>query len=296
MRNAGRALSVVVMMLAVTQGTIAAAADTGEWAGTWLSEAEGITIETTLMPDGRFRSEYMAGIRVLGITSGRWELQGQAIRWTYDEGPQGGLPANDVNSIVLKTAERFIVRELNGSDSVYYRKGTFDSLAPADLPVAVGTGWVLKDRLGEFAIRISAREVVGGHDCYRVDWIQGPQTYQSEYWFMDSEGIRVAGRRALGVKMEYSTPYLLLKRVLTRGDTWDASMTVQGNELKVTVSVGQRSEVITGAGAFQAVPVTLQNDSMRYVRWYAKDVGLVREDVLVGGEVLNTKTLERRIE
>ena len=62
------------------------------------------------------------------------------------------------------------------------------------------------------------------------------------------------------------------------------------------VSVGQRGEVVTAAGTFQAVPVTLQSDALHYVRWYTKDVGLVREDVLVGGQLHNTKTLQRRLE
>ena len=76
----------------------------------------------------------------------------------------------------------------------------------------------------------------------------------------------------LGVKAAFATPYLLIKRVLTPGDEWDASMTVRGREVRATVSVGQRGEVVTAAGTFQAVPVTLQSDALHYVRWYTKDV------------------------
>jgi hypothetical protein len=283
------------MIVALAQGFIALAADTEGWVGTWLSEAEGVTNVTTLMPDGRFRTEHLAGIQVVGVTSGRWELRSKAIRWSYDA-PQSALPVDDVNAVVLKAPDRFVVRELSGSESSFFLKGTVDPKAPPDLPVAVGAGWVLKDELGEFAIRVTARETVGGRDCYRVDWIQGGRAYQSEYWFMDSEGIRVAGRRVLGVQAEFATPYLLVKRVLTPGDEWDASITVRGREVRATVSVGQRGEVVTAAGTFQAVPVTLQSDALHYVRWYTKDVGLVREDVLVGGQLHNTKTLQRRLE
>jgi hypothetical protein len=282
------------MIVSFSQGGIAATADTGGWVGTWFSEAEGVTNATTLMADGRFRTEHMAGIRVLGVTSGRWELRGDSIRWSYDA-PQATGPGDDVNPIVFKGPDRFIVREVNGSSSSFFLKGTVDANAPPDLPVAIGAGWVLKDDLGEFAIRVTAREIVGGHDCYRVDWIQGDGAYQSEFWFMDSDGIRVAGRRVLEVRTEFSTPDLLVKHLLTRGDQWDASMSTRGREVKATVSVGQRGEVVTPAGTFQAVPVTLQSEALHYVRWYAKDVGLVREDVLVGGQVHNTKTLMRRL-
>ena len=175
------------MLVALAQASTAASVDTEGWVGTWLSEAEGVANVTTLMADGRFRTEHLAGIQVLGVTSGRWELRGNAIRWSYDA-PQSELPADDVNPVVLKTPDRFVVQEVNGSESSFFLKGTVDPKAPPDLPVAVGAGWVLKDELGEFAIRVTARETVGGHDCYRVDWIQGGRAYQSEYWFIDSEG------------------------------------------------------------------------------------------------------------
>lgn len=289
-RHALQAGSVVAVL---ALGASPLRADTGGWEGTWISEAEGATNVTTLMADGRFRTEHLAGIQVLGVTTGRWELQGNAVRWSY-EAAKGA--ADDVNTVVLKAPERFILREVDGSESTFFLTGTVDPKSPPHVPVAVGEGWVLKDALGEFAIRVTARETVTGHDCYRVDWIQGDRAYQSEYWFLDADGIRVAGRRVLGVKMEFTTPYLLVKRVLTAADRWDASMSVLGRETKATVSVGALAEVSTNAGTFRAVPVTLQSDAMHYVRWYAQDIGLVREDVMLGDKVHNTKILQRRLE
>ncbi len=290
-RDLGRTL-VVSVFAAVASG---AAENAGGWVGTWISEAAGVTNVTMLTADGRFRTEHLAGLGVRGVTSGRWELRETAVLWTYDT-PQAGLPAEDVNPIVRKTRDRFVLRELDGSESTFFLKGVRDPKAPAYLPVAVGAGWVLKDELGEFAIRVSARESVGGHDCYRVDWIQGAVAYQSEYWFADEDGIRVAGKRMLGTKLEFAAPYLLVKRVLTPGDAWKASVTVGGREVGVAISVGQRAEVVTPAGTFQALPVTLESELFDYVRWYAEDVGLVREDSLVAGYVQNTKTLQRRLE
>jgi hypothetical protein len=84
--------------------------------------------------------------------------------------------------------------------------------------------------------------------------------------------------------------------VLTAGDAWKASVTVGGREVAVAISVGQHAKVVTPAGTFQALPVTLQSELFDYVRWYAADVGLVREDSLVAGHVQSTKTLQRRIE
>jgi hypothetical protein len=237
----------------------------------------------------------MLGTRVAATTIGRWELRGNAIRWSYDA-PERANREDEVNPIVLKARDRFILRELDGSEAAFFLKGAVDPEAPPDLPVGVGAGWVMKDELGEFTIRVTARETVGTHDCYRVDWLQGASEYQSEYWFMDSEGVRVAGRRVLGVRLEFQKPYLLVKRALKQGDTWDASLTVQGKEMKASISVGRPGEVLTPTGRFRAVPVTLESDELHYARWYAKDVGLVREDVFVGGYLHNTKTLQRRLE
>ncbi len=286
------ALLVGGMVAVLTLDTIPSRADTGGWVGTWLSEAEGVTNVTTLMADGGFRTEHLAGIQVLGLTTGRWEFRGNAVRWSYD----AAKGSDDVNPVIHKAPDRFTLREVDGSESAFFLKGTVDPKSPPHVPVAVGTGWVLKDALGEFAIRVTARETVTGRDCYRVDWIQGDRAYQSEYWFLDGDGIRVAGRRVLGVKTEFTVPYLLVKRVLTPGDTWDASMSVQGREMKVTVAVGAVSEVSTIAGGFRAVPITLSSNAMHYVRWYAQGVGLVREDVLLGGKVHNSKILQRRLE
>jgi len=292
-RTALQALLATLFLFAPAQRSAASEAELGEWAGTWHSLAGEVLNVTTLLADGRFRTEHLAGNRVAGATSGRWELRSGSISWSYD-GP-GGI-ADDVNPIVLKAADRFVLRELDGSESAFFRKGVVDPNSPPRLPVAVGAGWVLRDELGEFTIRVTTRETVGELDCYRVDWVQGPLAYQSEYWFVDAEGVHVAGRRQLGKRLVFARPYLLLKRALEPGDQWRAPVAVEGRELEATVSVGEPAELVTPAGSFRAVPVTLESDVLHYRRWYAENVGLVREDTYVLGELHNTKTLQRRLE
>lgn len=294
MKRSNRALLLAAMIVAGTDRAIGAVEDTEAWVGTWFSESHGdVATVTTLMADGSFRTEYLFGIRVVQVLDGKWELRDDAFQWSYED---SGRPVEDVNAIVLKKSDRFTLREQDGSESSFFRKGIVDPMSPPELPVAVGAGWVMKDELGEFTIRVTLRQTIGGHDCYRVDWIQSASEYQSEFWFMDSEGIHVAGRRVFGTMIEFQKPYLLVKRGLTPGDEWDASLIAEGKEVKGTISVGQGSEIETASGTFHAVPVTLESDEVHYIRWYAKDVGLVREDVLVGGDVHNTKTLQRRLE
>ena len=192
--------------------------------------------------------------------------------------------------------DRFTLRETDGSPSTFFRKGV-DPLAPEYLPVAAGTGWVLEDEGGEVGIRVSVRETFAGQDCYRVEWITGPTTYQSEDRSLREDGIWVVGRKVLGRELVFERPYLLLKRTLRVGDKWAATLTVGQRSENVEVSVGPEEEITAPAGKFQAIRVTLQGRVLAYRRWYARGVGLVREEPVLGeaaaGERVNLKSLKR---
>lgn len=289
--------AVALVTLGGLQGGADPAAETPRFVGTWVSEGGGFTNVTTLHADGRFRTERLAGIRPVETFAGRWQVRGNAIAWSYGDAVKDPTQPEDVNPIVSEAADRFTLRELDGSESTFFRKGLPEPNSPRYLPIAIGTGWVLEDELGEFVIRVTTRERVAGRDCYRADWIQGDRPYQSEYWIVGEEGIRVAGRRVFGLTLvEFPSPYLLLKQALIPGDKWDASMTVAERPHQVTISVGAEEAVSTPAGLFQAVPVTLRGPAMHYVHWYAQGVGLVREDFVLEDRRVNTKTLNRRLE
>jgi hypothetical protein len=123
----------------------------------------------------------------------------------------------------------------------------------------------------------------------------GPLPYQSEYWFLDEVGIHVVGRHVLGRAVPFAAPYLLLKRTLTPGDTWSATIKTDALNDVLTISVGAPTSVTTSAGTFDALPVTTAGSALSYRRWYAPGVGLVQEVALVGGAQGDLKKLKERL-
>jgi hypothetical protein len=60
--------------------------------------------------------------------------------------------------------------------------------------------------------------------------------------------------------------------------------------------VGTTERVSTPAGSFEATPVVVEGRALRYRRWYAPGVGLVREEAsLSEGDPMNLKKLKARL-
>lgn len=293
-RTAHTVAALAILLAIGAAGSAAQQAKREAFIGTWLSEAGGATNVTTLHGDGRFNTVFLMGVDRVGSVGGRWSIRGDAFVWVYDQKP--GSAGEDVNPIDAVAPHQFTLRELNGELSTFYRMGVPDPAGFDLLPVAIGTGWVLEDEAGRVTIRVAAREQFGGRDCYRVDWIEGPLTYQSEYWNVGSDGVYAVGRRALGKALPFAQPYLLLKRGAAPGDSWKAAVSAPGFEDALVISVGSKERVVTPAGAFEAVPVSVQGRALRYRRWYAPGIGLVQEEAArAGGEVMNVKRLRERL-
>ena len=293
-----RIVAGVLASLAVLP-TLGASAQPDRYVGTWVSESGKRYNVTTMHADGRFRTEQFDGLKSAGTIEGRWQLRGEQIVWTYH---QPRIDGEDANALVSTTPDRFSVRERNGSVSTFFRKGLVDPLSPAVLPVAVGTGWILQDEMGEMAIRIGVRRTVSGQDCYRVDWIDATLNlpYQSELWSVTGDGVYAVGRHVLGRDLPFEKPYKLLSRTPKAGEKWQASLAMPGHAETLSLSVGADEEVATPAGTFRATPLTLVGETLTIRRWYAPRVGLVREASILtedGKErPLNVKNLKRRLE
>lgn len=260
------------------------------FAGTWVS-TDGKSYNVIVMEaDGRFRSEHYTALKVGSTMEGRWQVRGDSIVWTYLNPKVEG---EDVNPIASAGKDRFALREKNGALTHFYRKGVVDPLSPAVLPIAVGTGWVLEDDMGEVGIRIGGRQEVNGLDCYRVDWVDAMLNgvYQSELWAVKEDGVYAVGRSVLGRSLPFEKPYRLLGRTPVAGEKWDAVVATAIRTEPLKFSVGAEEEVKTPAGTFKAIPVTLEGDVVVITRWFARGIGLVREQ-----SNLNAKNLKRRIE
>ena len=286
-------LGILAAMLAVP-AEVAGQAD--RFVGTWASTDDFVLNVTTMQADGRFRTEQFAGLELAGTIEGRWELRGNSIAWIY---LNPALDKDDVNPILSSAADRFTLRETDGSESTFFRK-TLDPASPELLPISVGTGWILEEGNDQVSIRISGRETFGGQDCYRVDWIDGPLVYQTEYWSVREDGVWVVGRRVLKREFVFQTPYRLVPRKAVTGERWTANVVAGSLSEQFGIIVGPEEEVTTPSGRFRAVRINVEGLVIAYRRWYARGVGLVREEpVVIQGarqHGVTLKNLKRRVE
>jgi len=163
----------------------------------------------------------------------------------------------------------------------------------AVLPLTLGSEWVYRDTTGETTIRVASRELFAGIDCYRVDWA-GVVLFQSEYWQVKSDGVYVVGRRVMDQVIRFATPYLLLMHGVTPGKNWEAPVSSEALTETLHYSVEAEEEVATPAGSFRALPVSVRGKTLAYRRWYAPEVGMVKETTfLPDGSLLDEKVLVR---
>lgn len=161
----------------------------------------------------------------------------------------------------------------------------------AVMPLALGREWVYRDSAGETTIRVAGRELFAGLDCYRLDWV-GVIPYQSEYWQVRGDGIYVVGRRVMDRLTRFATPYLLLRHAPVPGESWEAAVSSDSLMDTFRYSVGAEEEVVTPAGSFRALPVSVRGKTLEYRRWYAPGVGMVKETTaLPDGSPLDEKLL-----
>jgi len=276
-----------------------ASAQTDRFTGTWVSVAGDTFSVTTMQVDGRFRTEQFVGLKRTGTIDGRWTVRDTQIVWTYLE-PR--IEGEDANAILSASTNRFTLREKDGSLSTFFRKGVVDPLSPSVLPVAVGTGWILEDQMGEMAMRIGPPRSMSGQECYLVQWIDATLNlaYQSECWAVKEDGVYAVGRHVMGRDLPFEKSYKLISRTPAAGEKWEGTVAMPGHSEKLSFAVGAEEEITTPAGKFRAVPLTLEGELLRIRRWYAPSIGLVREASVVtveGQETpVNAKNLKRRID
>jgi hypothetical protein len=273
------------------------AAQDARFIGTWVTERDNTLSVTTMAADGTFRSEQFLGLKPVGLVEGTWTQRNNSLAWTYLN-PK--IDQEDVNPILSSSANEFILRETDGSQTTFQRKGVVDPRSPDILPVAIGTGWVLDDKDGELGIRISIRQTFAGQECYRVDWMVDFLVFQSEYWSVREDGIWVVGRRDREGVKSFDAPFQLLKRQSAPGDKWAATVKLGPLSENYTVVVGAEEDVTTPAGTFRATLVIVTRDVNSHARWFARGVGLVREDPGFKSGAANSSStnmlLKRRIQ
>lgn len=177
----------------------------------------------------------------------------------------------------------------------------FDSIASyaddkkdAYLPIEVGFGWELKDKIGTSTTVIREKKLHPKRKVYDVDWFdEFGHIYHSEYWIIGKDGVYVEAVREGDDRSVFEKPYLLVKYKMKPGDKWQSSITdsapiiCDANEnchegsstyLGVLETEVEKEEVInTALGALSATKVVMKAKQLRVERWYVQGVGIVKE-------------------
>lgn len=92
-----------------------------DFAGAWYTVLpNGEKWQLVLHADGRFESLPIRSNR--GTIIGRWSVQDGGFVWSYAGGPDTGGVSREINPIILKTGDKFMLSEKMGMTSTYTRE------------------------------------------------------------------------------------------------------------------------------------------------------------------------------
>ena len=94
----------------VSSGKITSKYDRKKFIGTWFSDRSNK--ELNIKPDGRWS---------MANTSGTWALDGDKFVWVYDKPSDKAYGRFDSNPIKYVDYDRFVLSEVNGSESTFTR-------------------------------------------------------------------------------------------------------------------------------------------------------------------------------
>jgi len=159
------------------------------------------------------------------------------------------------------------------------------------MPLAVGNVWTLGEGANLVEMRVADRHMYGTGGfrglCFVLEWTSDGSTVErKEYWTTDEEGIWVVSREAGGQIFHVAKPWQFLKSPLGVGDQWQADerLALQ-REVSESWKIAATSEeeVATPSGTYQALRVEFRGSDEVVTRWFARGVGIVREDTAGSG-------------
>jgi len=99
----------------------AASLTMADFTGAWYTVLpNGEKWQLLLHEDGRFEALPLRSVRER--IDGRWELEDGHFAWFYAGGTATGGATKEVNPIILKTADKFMLSEKMGMTSIYTRE------------------------------------------------------------------------------------------------------------------------------------------------------------------------------
>jgi hypothetical protein len=150
-------------------------------------------------------------------------------------------------------------------------------------PLAVGNEWNYTGAM-KFTMRVAKHEKVGDVMCARLEMIVDNQVKSFEHLGVTSDGIyryTHSGRKT-------EPPVRILKLPPKAGETWDVNTKVGADMIKGAFKLSEE-EAKVPAGSYKAMVVTADDldangTRISFKSYYAKDVGMVKQDLEVSGQ------------
>jgi hypothetical protein len=158
---------------------------------------------------------------------------------------------------------------------------------PDYLPLKAGTKWTYDVDAGtgqkvQVTNQIVKIETIDGQSLARMETVVNGNVAATEHLASTPKG--VFRHRANGV--EVSPPICILKYPYKEGEKWEQETKIGPQEVKISVVSGPSEQVMTTAGKYKAVSIALETNvnglKIDTTSWYAPDVGLVKQKVLLG--------------
>ncbi|MCS6977040.1 MAG: hypothetical protein NZM31_08560 [Gemmatales bacterium] len=157
---------------------------------------------------------------------------------------------------------------------------------PNYMPLKVGNKWTFKADFGgqtvELAQKVVKVEKKDGRNVATIEMDFAGQTV-TEQTGSDERGVFRYSFQGVPV----DPPVQALKLPFKKGESWEASYKVQGQEVKATMKSEAEEEVSVPAGKYKALVVATEMDlggqKISVRTWFAPNVGIVKQTFDFGG-------------
>lgn len=159
--------------------------------------------------------------------------------------------------------------------------------APTDpyFPLKPKSKWVYKVGDNEVTVTVVKAEKVGGEEQYQVDTVVGKEPKTSEWYVVRADGVY-----RTKVKDDKLDPYIkVLPNPAKKDATWDVNSKLGAQTIKGTMKVVNDKEKVKVQGTdYETVFVEGKDVDVAGAKttihiWFAKDRGIVKEELLLQG-------------
>jgi hypothetical protein len=134
--------------------------------------------------------------------------------------------------------------------------------------------------------RVGSAVKAGGQECRLIETVAGGGVTQSECYQVTTAGVYVVHRVGPGGSVVLTPPQPLMLAPVVVGRTWQWISTLGDRTVTFDYQWARRETVVTPAGRFDAIQLYFMGEPapgarIQSWRWFARGVGLVKEDTIV---------------